>query len=215
MVFNCLYNNFNFLWNMTMQDILLELSEYNVNCRINDGWFLIGVKFKNDWQVLEPTNDKIEFCERNGMQYYGAPLQEVSLDEVFECIKETIEHNKDLEKRLVLFQEKIKEMQELFKTEDYNTLKTLEFKIKKPKEKNDKKINKKDTKQNKVEIEKKDKKVEKDTADEDIIEEVVNKETIVNNSNPIPVDDGIMFVDTIAEMSNNKMNQNNYLQNTD
>lgn len=207
MVFDIIYNNINYLRNtMTMQDILIELSEYNVTCQIQKGWFLIGVKFNDDWQVLEPVNKQIEFCENNGMQYYGAPLENVSLDEVFQCIRETIDYNKDLEKRLILFQEKVKELREIFKNEDYNSLKTLEFKVKKPKEKNTKK-NKKCTEENNIET---DKIIEK----EEKVEEIKPTQTTkkAKSMEPITVDEGIVYVDTIAEMSGNKVNGNNYLK---
>lgn len=207
LVFNFLYNNFNYKWylsNMTMQDILLELSPYDVNCKINNGWFLIGVRFNDNWQVLEPVNPLIEFCENDGMQYYGAPLKDVSLDEVFQCIKETIEHNKDLERRLSLFQEKVKEMQELFKNEDYNVLKTLEFKLKKSKEKN----KKEKEKQEKVKIPSENTDIEKL---KDNKENVIEEEKLIDNEE-VTMDDGVVFVDTIAELSNNKMNENNYLK---
>lgn len=189
-----------------MQDVLLELSPYDVDCKIKKGWFLIGVRFNENWQILEPENPLIEFCENDGMQYYGAPLEKVSLDEVFKCIKETIEHNKDLERRLMLFQEKVKELQELFKNEDYKVLKTLEFKLKRLKEKNNKKITKE----------------QEDKIQENIIDTSIEEEdkkevndTVTQINEPIPVDEGIVFVDTIAEISDNKMNENNYLKDTD
>lgn len=182
---------------MTIQDILIELSPYNVNCKIENGWFAIGVKFNSEWQILEPVNPLIEFLEDNGMQYYGASLKEVSFDEVFQCIKETIEHNKDLEKRLILFKEKVKEMQELFKSEDYNTLKTLVFKLKRK--------NKKEIKEKKSETE--------EIENEEIVKQPDNKEEIKEMETV--VDEGIVYVDTIAEMSGNKVNENNYLNNTD
>lgn len=193
---------------MTMQDILIELSDYDVNCQIKNGFFMIGVRFNKNWQVLEPTNDLIEFVPQNGMHYYGASIQDVTFDEVFQCIKDTIEYNKDLERRLVLFQEKIEELRELFKDEDFDKLKTLEF-VFKPIE--EKKNNKKTVaKKDKPKKEKIKSDVKKPKIEENIVEQEQPKQT-----EDIPVDEGIVFVDTIAEISGNKLNQNNYLKNID
>lgn len=194
---------------MTIQDILLELSAYNVDCRINGEWFLIGLKFKKDWQILQPSNPLIEFVENEGIQYYGAPLKDVSFDEVFECIKETIEHNKDLEKRVILFQEKVTELQEIFKKEDYKTLKTLEFKFKKPKENKERKksTEKQPSQPNKVESV--ENVVEENT---EVKEKRSKKSTATKKPRRVEENyDDICYVDTIAEMTNNKLNENNYL----
>lgn len=193
MVFNCICNNNNNMWNiMTMQDILLELSQYDVNCTITGDWFAIGLKFKQDWQVVEPTNPLIECVMHDGLQYYGAPLKDVSIEEVFNCIKETIEYNKDLERRIVLFREKVQELQEIFKNEDYNTLKTIEFKIKKKKDKKKK--------------------------EENTIEEVTaNTEEIIedddNNDNEYDYNDGLTYNGEYGEIDvENKPNENKYLE---
>lgn len=205
---------------MTMQDILIELSDYDVSCQIKNGFFMIGVSFNKDWQILEPVNPQIEFVSQNGMWYYAASLKEVTVDEVFQCIKETIEHNKDLERRLLLFQEKIGELEHLFKDEDYDKLKTLEFtfRVKEDSNKNDKKTSRrkkvkgKNTKEAKTQIEKENTEPIATATEEFKQQENTTK---AYTSEPISVDNGVVFVDTIAEISGNKTNQNNYLRDTD
>lgn len=119
---------------MDFQDILMSLSDYSVNCKIMDGWLVIGVTFNRDWQILRPSNASIELVENNkGSCYYGAPLKDVTVDEVFNSIMETIEYNKDIEKKVLLFRDKVAELKTLFAQEDYDTLKQLEFKFKKKK----------------------------------------------------------------------------------
>lgn len=206
---------------MTMQDILIELSDYDVNCQIKNGFFMIGINFDKNWQILSPSNTQIEFVSQNGVWYYGASLKEVTFDEVFQCIKDTIEYNKDLERRLLLFQEKIDELRQLFKEEDFNKLKTLEFtfKTKEETKKSERKTNKKKNKPK--EKNKKETKIQaegeiaepQDVETEDFKPQEQMKKAYT--SEPISVDDGVVFVDTIAEMSGNKVNQNNYLKNTD
>lgn len=224
MVFNIVYNNFNCKWNikMTMQDILIELSDYDVNCQVKNGFFVIGVSFNENWQVLEPMNSQIEFTSHNGMWYYGASLKEVTFDEVFQCIQETIEHNKDLERRLILFKEKVEELRRLFKEEEVEKLKTLEFTFKteeETKRTEKKSVRKKNKPKEKVKKETKAQKEEKITESQPVETEEFkiqkNMSKAVYPPEPISVDDGVVFVDTIAEMSGNKVNQNNYLKNTD
>lgn len=119
---------------MDFQDILMSLSDYSVNCKIMDGWLVIGVTFNRDWQILRPSNPSIELVENStGSCYYGAPLKDVTVDEVFNSIMETIEYNKDIEKKVLLFRDKVAELKALFSQEDYDTLKQLEFKFKKRK----------------------------------------------------------------------------------
>ena len=187
-----------------MQDILIELSDYDVNCQIKNGFFVVGVRFNKSWQVLEPVNPQIEFASQDGMWYYGASLKDVTFDEVFCCIKETIEHNKDLERRLILFQEKVEELKQLFKDEECDKLKTLEFTFK---DKED--VSKNEKKPNRNKNKSKEKTKKKQIVDTQITEKVEDKVETVN------VTDGIVFVDTIAELSDNKVNQNNYLDGTE
>lgn len=120
---------------MSLQDRLMKLAQYNVDFKFYDEWVLIGIQYEKGWHILKPTNSLIEHLSKNNKYYYCAPLKEVSVDEVFDCITETIEYNKDLEKKVELFQEKVNELQNIFSTEDYETLLTLSFKMKKRKKK--------------------------------------------------------------------------------
>lgn len=116
---------------MTLQENLIELSPYNIDFRYYGNWYLIGVQYKEGWQILEPDNPLIEHMPKDGKYYYSAPMNKVSIDEIFNSIKDTIEHNKDLQKKVELFQQKIEELQNIFSVEDYDTLLTLSFKYKK------------------------------------------------------------------------------------
>lgn len=117
---------------MELQENLIEFASYNIDFKIQDGWFIIGIQYDNDWTVIEPQNSKIEYLHKDGKHYYGAILDNDSLiNETFDLIRLTISYNKDLEKKVDLFQEKVKELQNIFANTDYEDLKNLEFKVKK------------------------------------------------------------------------------------
>lgn len=120
---------------LNLQDKMIELSAYNVGCRIEGGYCLISVTFDDNWKVIPPENVNIECAERNNITYYCAPVNEVSFDEIFKSIYDTIDYNTDLEKKIILFREKVDELQKIFAEEDINVLKTITFKYKKKRSK--------------------------------------------------------------------------------
>lgn len=125
---------------LTLQENLMEFTPYNIDFKIQNGWFIIGLEFNDEWTVIEPQNQKIEHVQTNGKHYYGAKLEDnLILDETFDLIRLTISYNKDLEKKINLFQEKVKELQDFFAEENYEDLLNLEFIIKTPPKKRKKK----------------------------------------------------------------------------
>lgn len=98
---------------MNLQDIMLKLSAYSVGCRIMDGNFLINITYDEGWKVIPPENEKIEFAQKGKVTYYAAAINEVSFDDVFKSIKETIDYNVDLQRKVTLFKAKVDELQEL------------------------------------------------------------------------------------------------------
>lgn len=123
---------------MNLQDILMKLSAYSVGCRILNGNFLINIIYDDGWKVIPPENEKIEFEQRGNITYYAASLNEVSFDDVFESIKETIDYNIDLQRKVTLYKAKVDELQEIFANESLEKLRTITFifdEKKKPKRK--------------------------------------------------------------------------------
>ena len=119
---------------MTIQETLLEFSPYNIDFKMQNGWFIIGLNYSSEWSIIEPQNKNIEHVVKDNRHYYGAKLEDNKLlDETFELIRSTIIYNKDLEKKVELFQEKVKELQDIFSVETYEDLLSLEFKLKKKK----------------------------------------------------------------------------------
>ncbi|MCD8207754.1 MAG: hypothetical protein LUD72_07445 [Bacteroidales bacterium] len=118
---------------MNLQAKLLELSAYNVGCRFVDGFALVNITYDQNWNVVPPQNEEIECAPQDGVYYYWAPIARVDIDSIFECIQDTINYNMEIKEKLTLFQEKIDELKQLFAEEDLETLKTVEFKVKKRK----------------------------------------------------------------------------------
>lgn len=120
-----------------LQEKLIELSQYNVTFNVANGNFIIRVKYKTDWDIIKPANENISFYRDENdelLYYYVAPIS-ITIDEIFYAIDETILFNKELEEKVILFNEKVKELQTIFAKESIETLNTLEFKVKRKKEK--------------------------------------------------------------------------------
>ena len=117
---------------MTLNEQLIRLSSYKINFNIYEGTVIISLEYPRDWTVLEINSSDIQTTSENGRQFYWVPLQ-MDVEKVFELIDETIEYNKDIEAKSELFKQKIDEMRKIFLEEDLQTLRTMEFKMKKKK----------------------------------------------------------------------------------
>ena len=128
---------------MTLQDSLKEFAPYNIDIKMIQGWLIVGMTYKKSWQILKPLNELIEQRENDDRIYYCAPMNQVDADDVFSSIRDTINYNIDMEKKVELFQIKVNELQNIFSELDYEELVTIEFKYKKKKKGNAKKQNQK------------------------------------------------------------------------
>ena len=117
---------------MTLNEQLIRLSSYKINFNIYEGTVIISLEYPKDWTVLQVNSNDIQTTSENGRQFYWVPLQ-TDVEKVFELIDETIEYNKDIEAKSELFKQKINEMRKIFLEEDLQTLRTMEFKMKKKK----------------------------------------------------------------------------------
>lgn len=124
---------------MTLQDSLKEFAPYNIDIKMMQGWLIVGMTYKKSWQILKPLNELIEQRENDDRIFYCAPLNQVDADDVFVSIRDTINYNIDMEKKVELFQVKVNELQNIFSELDYEELVTIEFKYKKKKKGNTKK----------------------------------------------------------------------------
>ena len=129
---------------MDLEGRLRKLNAYDVSFEIKQGYYHVALRYCDGWNVLDVDNPAIYVQEKNGVHHYIAEADSVGLDDIFNCIDATIEYNIDLQMKIELFKEKTCKLQELFSTEDYDTLKTIEFKVtrKKPSEKKEKETKK-------------------------------------------------------------------------
>lgn len=143
---------------------------------------IIRVQFPPKWAVFPSDDGKIKAAPSDQKAYeffYYGDSNKVSLDDIFDFIKETIEVNQSIEEKAKLLVEKTKELQELFETTPLEKLKTLNFvmeDIKKPKAK------RKYTRRKKVKENVKEEPISK--PEETIINEepIVEEETKVENN---------------------------------
>lgn len=112
---------------MNWEERLSKLNEYNVSFEIKQGYYHIALQYDNNWNILVSDNENIYIQEKNGTYHYIASTDSIKIDELFNLIDSTIEYNLDLQKKLLLFRQKTEELQEIFSTESYDKLKTIEF----------------------------------------------------------------------------------------
>lgn len=155
---------------MTLQDSLKEFAPYNIDIKMMQGWLIVGMTYKKSWQILKPLNELIEQRENDDRIYYCAPMNQVDADDVFVSIRDTINYNIDMEKKVELFQIKVNELQNIFSELDYEELVTIEFKYKKKKKGNTKKQNQK-------------------VIEEEITENTVEESDIIDDNEELVVED--------------------------
>lgn len=112
-----------------LQDRIKELDEYRPDISYRDGAFILKIKFKAGWSVIESEDKRVAYSEDSnvkGLHWYVSNIEDA--DMIFDLIEETIAVNKEMEKKLLLYKEKVKELQELFLSDiPYEKLITLQF----------------------------------------------------------------------------------------
>lgn len=125
-----------------LQDEILKIGEYFRGIEYYGKAIMVKVAFPPKWQVF-PSKDGLIKPAKNedGIYYYYGSNEEVTIDDIFNVIEETIELNKDTENKIQFLVQKRKELDELFKTTPFEKLTRLRFvfdeeeKPKKPKRK--------------------------------------------------------------------------------
>ena len=166
---------------MTLQDSLKEFAPYNIDIKMMQGWLIVGMTYKKSWQILKPLNELIEQRENGDRIFYCAPLNQVDADDVFSSIRDTINYNIDMEKKVELFQVKVNELQNIFSELDYEELVTVEFKYKKKKKANKKQSQK--------------------AIEEEITENTVEESDIIDNDEEL-VDEDNKNIPTEQDLAN-------------
>ena len=119
-----------------IQERIARVKEYFNGMQVTkvDGTDVIYVivTFPDRWIIDDGIEEKYDVSVRNGkepFQYYFCAEMEVGFDKVFDAVDHCIGVNKDAMERAQIFQEKLKELKEIFAdgTRAISDLKTLEF----------------------------------------------------------------------------------------
>lgn len=162
---------------MTLNEQLMSLKAYSVGFNIYEGTVVVNVTYPNGWGIINPNVDDIKMFSEEGKYYYCISIDK-DINSIFELIDATIEHNKELEAKVALFNNKINELKQLFIDESYETLLGLTFNFKK-KRKYSKKNEKKEA-LNADALEEKNKDCQEENIDEKIEMAIEQKE--INNN---------------------------------
>lgn len=154
---------------MTLNEHLVKLAEYGIGFNMYEGTVIVNVFYPKKWSVLKSQSTNINISPDDGRYYYWANIAHI--DELFDLIYLTIDYNKGIEEKAALFKVKIDEMQKLFVNEDLETLKTLEFKLKR------KKQPKKVAKETEIPEDTVEENNDKQQEETEVVEETIKEET--------------------------------------
>lgn len=114
---------------MTFQDRVKRIEAFRPDIMFRDGAFILKVRFSENWRVIQPEDERIAMSEDNsvkGLWWYVAHIEDV--DMLFDLIDETVEANREMERKAALYKEKVAELKELFLSDaTYEKLCTLQF----------------------------------------------------------------------------------------
>ena len=113
-----------------LQDKIELIKPYFRSLETYNDALIIRVQFPPKYAVFPSDDGKIKAAPSDQKAYeyfYYGDGNKVSLDDIFDFIKETIEVNQSLEEKAKLLVEKAKELQDLFETTPLEKLKTLNF----------------------------------------------------------------------------------------
>jgi hypothetical protein len=115
-----------------------NIKKYFSKIELIDGILIVRVMFKNKWGIIERDNSPITIVRdedtKNGYMYW-AKDGEVTLDDIFDYVEETVQYNEINEMKMELLKVKMHELSDIFAEEDLKTLQTLKFTYKKKKPK--------------------------------------------------------------------------------
>lgn len=128
---------------MDLQKNILNLGDYFKEMNIVENVIYILVAFPNKWLISNTIKDnfnvnvtiKKDYNKDNKFGYYFFTDFNDNADNLFDAINYTINFNLQAEEKIKLLLSKIEELKKIFDEEDINTLKTLQFKYKKKKNK--------------------------------------------------------------------------------
>lgn len=113
-----------------LQERINKISQYFRSMEMTNGIIIIKVQYNNKWGVYPSDDNKIKVAKSedtpNEWFYYGN-FSEVTIDDIFDLIENTIEMNLSAAAKLELLNNKFEELKNLFATESLERLSTLKF----------------------------------------------------------------------------------------
>ena len=116
----------------SLQDRIKAIEAFRPDITFKDGTFILKIKYKSGWTIIKPQDpERVAFAEDKNIKslyWYVANIEDT--DMVFDVIEETINVNKEFEKKIELYKVKVQELKDLFlSNETYERLATLQFVI--------------------------------------------------------------------------------------
>ena len=118
---------------MNLQHRIKKKEGYFKSIEIHNGYLTMIVNFKPKWGVFPSPDEKIKVGNspsgvKDEWVYYGK-YDEVTVDEIFDLVEQTIDVNLEAALKIELMKEKIDELKKLFAETPYSKLQTLTFNI--------------------------------------------------------------------------------------
>lgn len=113
-----------------LQERINKISQYFKSMEITNNTLIVRVKYNNKWGVYPSDDEKIKVTKSddapNEWYYYGK-VEDVTIDDIFDLIENTIEMNLSAAAKLELLNSKFEELKMLFASESLERLATLKF----------------------------------------------------------------------------------------
>tara|TARA_Y100000589_G_scaffold325864_1_gene364556 strand:- start:124 stop:792 length:669 start_codon:yes stop_codon:yes gene_type:complete len=116
-----------------IQERLDSLQPHIIGIRYVQGVQVVDAAFKSGWTIPDSDIIKKDLIEKDNNYYvFYTEKEGVTFDDLLDYIEGIISINIEREKKHELFKAKVKELQEIFKTNNLSKLKLLNFKFDEP-----------------------------------------------------------------------------------
>jgi hypothetical protein len=114
-----------------IDELFEKYPENIIGFRVNAGTKIIDFWLNNNWELLKLGDGinikKQKTNEANTSTYYIIYSDMFDFGALFDMLSNIIEHNLDIEKKQVLFKDKLNELKNLFTSLSYDELKEIQF----------------------------------------------------------------------------------------
>jgi len=123
---------------MNFYEQLNIIFPYLFSIRKLENYLCIDVELPNTWKLPKKYVDEKQVMEQNSgkenvrLISFVSEFESDAINKLFENIKGIINWNKEREEKDALFNSKVSELKSFFEKQNLNSLKNLEFQIKKP-----------------------------------------------------------------------------------